>query len=81
MLHVFYLKSYGSKIGTTKGRLVDTHLYPNCVFFEPSAFFYKSIHIQVQTQDWAVYEGGKLLELARHTVNITYRTVAARTGL
>ena len=39
MLHVFYLKSYGSKIGTTKGRLVDTHLYPNCVFFEPSAFF------------------------------------------
>ena len=30
-------------------------------------------------QDWANLEGSKLLELARHTVNITYRTVSART--
>ena len=29
-------------------------------------------------QDWANFEGGKLLEMARHVVNITYRTTAAR---
>ena len=41
MFHVFYLKSYGSKIGTSKGRLVDTHLsvYPNCVFFWAKCIF------------------------------------------
>lgn len=31
-----------------------------------------------KVKDWANLEGGKLLELARHTVNITYRTVQAR---
>ena len=32
----------------------------------------------INLQDWANFEGGKLLELARHLVNLTYRTIQAR---
>lgn len=42
-------------------------------------YIYIWIHLAC-LQDWAYLEGGKLLDLARHMVNITYRTVQARTS-
>ena len=38
----------------------------------------ESINLDINLQDWANLEGGKLLELARHLVNLTYRTISAR---
>ena len=55
---------------------VVVHFYN---FGSACLYMYIWIHLTC-VQDWAYLEGGKLLDLARHMVNITYRTVQARTS-